>query len=69
MWPIYGMGNKSRRYISDQYGSERLILVFNKEEDTIKSEGPYTNLEEAQATMKNFLLKGICSWMVTYNEQ
>ncbi len=63
------MGNKSRRYISDHYGSERLILVFNKEDNTIKSEGPYTNPEEAQIIMKNFLLKGICSWMVTYNEQ
>lgn len=64
------MGAKGRRYISEAFGSERIILVFKTDNnDIIKSEGPYTNIEEAQTTMNNFLLQGICSWMVTYNEQ
>ena len=63
------MGGKNRRYISEQFGFERLVLVFKQEKDIISSEGPFTDVDMAVDTMNNLLLQGICSWMVTYNEE
>jgi len=63
------MGGKNRRYISEQFGLERLVLVFKQEKDIISSEGPFTDVDMAVDTMNNLLLQGICSWMVTYNEE
>lgn len=63
------MGGKNRRYISEQYGSERLFLVFKKDQDTISSEGPFIDVKEAKIAMNELLLQGVCSWMVSYNEQ
>jgi hypothetical protein len=63
------MGGKNRRYFSEHYGSERLFLVFKKEQDFVSSEGPFTNVEKAQIAMNEFLSQGICSWMVSYNEE
>lgn len=50
--------------------NQRLFLVkyFDLKKDSCLCDGPFNQQEEALETVSEYLRKGICSWMVTYND-
>jgi len=64
------VSNNSRTFISE-HQKAKTFLVFYCVNDKIlkrKSEGPYTDINKAYSTMNEYLINGICSWVVSYNE-
>ena len=59
----------NRRYIGRSYGSEQLYLVYKHKKNSLFSEGPYNNFDEAQDIMRLLLSQGVCAWTVSYNER
>lgn len=65
---------KKRRYYSSQDGpssaSSHLFLVryHDNSVDNYPCDGPFTNHEEAITASIEYLKKGICSWVVSYND-
>ena len=49
----------ARAYLVYYYSTENVILM---------TDGPFTEEVSAYEKMKEFLLKGYCAWMVSYNE-
>jgi hypothetical protein len=45
-----------------------LVRYEHPDENTITNEGPFTNKTEATEKLTSFLKKGICSWLVSYND-
>jgi len=69
------MKTKKRSYYGPQQGhSERsthriyLLRYQDLEDEQIKNEGPFANEDSAKDRLNSFLRKGICSWLVAYNE-
>ena len=69
------MINKKRQYygLGDGNVSTRTDRIFvlrgeDSEKEEIKNEGPFANEEKAIERLNSFLKRGICSWLVTYNE-
>ena len=60
--------NTTRRYISDNYNNKKVFLVYKHKKNIVSSEGPFTNLNDAEAMVRDLLIDGVCAWMVSYNE-
>jgi len=70
------MGTRKRKYYFSENGgikssNTKSFLVFWKEEEkkprTSSSEGPFLNYRDAEKIMVEHLIKGVCSWIVSYN--
>jgi len=50
--------------------SKRVYLVYKLNDSTQKavSDRPYDTFAEAKEAMEGYLAKGLCSWIVTYND-
>ena len=67
------MADKKRRYYSvdgDGMAAAKkkiFLLRFENLKNEIEAKGPFME-EEAKEKLKEYLAKGVCSWLVTYNE-
>jgi len=59
---------KYYRFDGNQSVSSKLVLVKWIEDDTIKISKPIKDYNKALSKCRAYLEKGICSWMVYYNE-
>ncbi len=61
---------KSKQFISEHYKDKTYLVFYCKDNKILKreSEGPFINEDKAYIAMSKYLLRGVCSWMVTYNE-
>lgn len=61
---------KNRKFISEHFKDKTYLVFYCDDNSNLirESEGPFTNEEKAYVAMSDYLLKGICSWMVVYNE-
>ena len=65
------MGKQNKKYYrfdGNQSVSSKLVLVKWIENDTIKISKPIKDYNKALSKCRAYLEKGICSWMVYYNE-
>jgi len=66
------MPSKKRKYFKankDQVATIQqgyLLKWIGAETLQVQSEGPFTNIEEANIKLSSFLRAGICSWLVAY---
>ena len=44
-----------------------LLRYWKKDIQTVCNDGPYADEKEAHKVLAEYLKKGICSWVVTYN--
>lgn len=58
-----------RRYFGNGYENIPIFLVYKNIDNNISSEGPFKQFHEAETVLHNFLLNGICAWVVSYNER
>ena len=58
----------NRSFVSETY-KNKTFLVFYYSDDTKKrsSLGPFEDEKKAYFEMNQYLLQGICSWIVSYN--
>lgn len=69
-----GSDSKKRRYYSSasDYATRRykmfLVRYHDLSEDSFLCDGPFGTREDADERVNEYLKKGICSWMVTYND-
>ncbi len=69
------MGDSNRKYFYADSGKlhqrkKNTFLVFWREDKTqklSKSAGPYTDFQDAEKIMIEYLSNGVCSWIVSYN--
>tara|TARA_Y100000593_G_C4288166_1_gene326758 strand:- start:418 stop:624 length:207 start_codon:yes stop_codon:yes gene_type:complete len=61
----YGAGEGS---ISKRTDRVFLLRYQDTEKEEIRNEGPFSDEESAFERLNSFLKKGICSWLVAYNE-
>tara|TARA_R110002012_G_scaffold257656_1_gene437943 strand:- start:3339 stop:3539 length:201 start_codon:yes stop_codon:yes gene_type:complete len=61
--------NKKRKYVAKEYNSVPLFIVYQQDNESLTSDGPFVDIKEAEDTMHSLLIKGICAWMVSYNEK
>tara|TARA_B100001250_G_C19415110_1_gene620781 strand:- start:83 stop:295 length:213 start_codon:yes stop_codon:yes gene_type:complete len=69
------MGKNKRKYYVSEHGSVRSLkqkafLVYWDDDNKRKhstSSGPYSDFKEAEKIMINYLVNGVCSWIVSYN--
>ena len=61
---------KNKQFISEHYKNKTYLVFYCKENNKLKreSDGPFVDEEMAYTIMSDYLLKGVCSWMVVYNE-
>jgi hypothetical protein len=62
--------SNKRRFFSKDY-TKKTFLVFycdNIEKPKRSSGGLFQDEKKAYSTMNDYLLKGFCSWVVSYNE-
>ena len=45
-----------------------ILYKFDILKEEMMSEGPFIKKDEAYEKMNGFLKKGVCSWVVAYNE-
>jgi hypothetical protein len=69
------MTDKKRKYYShrEEYSAKKGQLVYllryqDSGDAAIKNEGPFDSEDNAKDRLSVLLRKGICSWLVTYNE-
>ena len=60
--------NKDGDVISSSQYKLFLVRIHDEESGSIQTEGPYPEEERANHVLNSYLKKGICSWLVTYNE-
>jgi len=55
--------------ISDKR-KDKVYLVYKliETEKNLIADGPFESLDDANQAMESYLSKGLCSWIVTYNE-
>ena len=60
---------KKRRYLSSskRWAGDKVFLVYDAHASVLQSDGPYEQHDEATMIMKQKLLEGICSWIVSYD--
>ena len=59
---FYGAGADKRK--------RRVYLVYKliETENNLISDGPFDSLDDANQAMEGYLSRGLCSWIVMYNE-
>tara|TARA_Y100000592_G_scaffold12164_1_gene17091 strand:- start:1865 stop:2068 length:204 start_codon:yes stop_codon:yes gene_type:complete len=67
------VGTKKRKYYKfdgtvSKASDNNTVLVKWFEDNTIKISNPFKNKEHAKKECLSYLQKGICSWMVNYDE-
>ena len=66
------MQQKSKKYLAIDpvmKGKQLYILYkYDLAKEEMASEGPFLKKDEAYDKMNNFLKRGVCSWVVVYNE-
>jgi hypothetical protein len=50
--------------------NQKVYLVYKliEAEKNLIADGPFEKLDDANQAMEGYLAKGLCSWIVTYNE-
>ena len=61
------MSNNGEIISSSQY-KLFLVRIHDEESGSVQTEGPYPEEEKANHVLNSYLKKGICSWLVSYNE-
>jgi hypothetical protein len=67
------MKKKNRNYHTSDYNGSiinkkgYLLRWYCDKENKVLQKGPYRNEEEAQNEQNTRLIKGICSWLVSYD--
>ncbi len=63
---------KNKTFYGAQKGTKRkrvyLVYKLVEKETNLVADGPFDTLDEANQAMESYLSKGLCSWVVTYNE-
>jgi len=44
------------------------FLIRWLDDATVKNDGPFFNEQEAEETLHSYLKRGVCSWIVKYND-
>ena len=44
------------------------FLIRWLDDATVKNDGPFFNQREAEETLHSYLKRGVCSWIVKYND-
>lgn len=44
------------------------FLIRWLDDATVKNDGPFFNKKEAEETLHSYLKRGVCSWIVKYND-
>ena len=44
------------------------FLIRWLDDTTVKNDGPFFNESEAEETLHSYLKRGVCSWIVKYND-
>ena len=63
--------NKTFYGVKTGITNQKVYLVYNladPADNKLVADGPFESLKEAKQAMERYLSKGLCSWMVTYNE-
>ena len=62
--------NKTFYGVKGGIANQKVYLVYNLSDPDNKlvADGPFESLKEAKQAMERYLSKGLCSWIVTYNE-
>lgn len=70
--PVRRSARRRRRYIFRELNQPQtkvyLVYYYNTQNVILMTDGPFTNEPDAYEKMREFLLKGYCAWMVTYND-
>jgi len=45
-----------------------LVYKLIEVDNNLIADGPFSTLDEANQAMESYLAKGLCSWIVAYNE-
>jgi|TARA_R110000824_G_scaffold299973_1_gene488041 hypothetical protein len=45
-----------------------LIRWFDDSDCIVKNDGPFSNVEEAEEALLIYLKRGVCSWIVKYDD-
>jgi hypothetical protein len=45
-----------------------LVYYYDTEDVVLMTDGPFKDEPSAYTKMREFLLKGYCAWMVSYND-
>jgi len=63
---------KKKKYFKpngDGIATTRLSFLIRWLDDaTVKNDGPFFNEQEAENALRDYLMRGVCSWIVKYNE-
>ena len=66
------MLTKKKKYFkpnSNGIATRRLSFLIRWLDDaTVKNDGPFFNEQEAENALRDYLKRGVCSWIVKYNE-
>ncbi len=66
------MSTKKKKYFkpdSSGVSSNQLSFLIRWIDDAvIKNDGPFLNQREAEETLCSYLKRGVCSWIVKYND-
>jgi hypothetical protein len=66
--------NKKRNYYKT-YGGEAqagartfLVRYYDEKDDNYPCDGPFNTHDDAISASREYLRKGVCAWVVAYNE-
>ena len=62
--------NKTFYGAESGFHKKKVYLVYKLEEteNNLIADGPFGDFDTAHQAMEGYLAKGLCSWIVTYNE-
>ena len=58
----------NRSFISETYKNKTFLVFYCSDNKKRSSLGPFKDENDAHFEMNQYLLQGICSWIVCYNE-
>ena len=62
--------NKTFYGVEGYKSKQKVYLVYKlvESDNNLIADGPFPTLDEANQAMEGYLAKGLCSWIVAYNE-
>jgi len=70
------LDKKTKKYFKYNDGESKVLLNsvllvrwFEVGSESIKTDGPYKNLTDAEYKCQDLLKHGICAWLVKYNNE
>ena len=68
------MAAKTKKYYKSNSGGVSkdsltfLIKWFDVEDSIVRYDGPFFNEEQAEDTLHSYLKRGVCCWIIKYND-